>query len=179
MRRSSLYAALALFVLGSSATTGEEFEQWSLESQVEGIVAFKVRPSVTLNDKFETAQLAFICNQEGKYVVGILAPPPGTFKSEQKYISVAIQNSEDGYDSSDLLQRWENADEYIFSEMPDDLEELASYLKSRETAGSKSIHFYFPNDPDTGPQTTNHIVIDLSGFSSGIAAFKKQCEQSQ
>ena len=41
------------------------------------------------------------------------------------------------------------------------------------------MHFYFPNDLDATTLTTNHIVIDLSGFSSGLAAFKKQCEKAQ
>jgi hypothetical protein len=49
------------------------------------------------------------------------------------------------------------------------------YLKDREAEGVKSeLAFYFPNDLDAGTQTTNHIVIDLAGFSNGLEAFKKQ-----
>ena len=123
--------------------------------------------------------LAFICNQQSKYVVGVLAPSPGTFKNEQESISLAIQKSEDGYDPSDLLQRWENEGEYIFSEIPGEQEDLTSYLKDRESEGVTSVHFYFPNGLDTGTGTTNHVVIDLSGFSRGLETFKKRCEQPQ
>jgi hypothetical protein len=56
-------------------------------------------------------------------------------------------------------------------ESPDEQEELASYLKDREAEGVKSVHFYFPNDLDASTQTTNHMVIDLAGFSGGVAAF--------
>ena len=53
--------------------------------------------------------------------------------------------------------------------------QLASYLKDREGEGVKSVHFYFPNDLDTG-KATNHMIIDLSGFSIGLEVFKKKCE---
>ena len=79
----------------------------------------------------------------------------------------------DGYDPSDLLQRWENEGEYIFSEIPDEQEDPTSYLKVREAEGFKSVHFYFPNDLDATTPTTNHVVIDLPGFSSGLETFKK------
>ena len=89
-------------------------------------------------------------------------------------IPVAIQKMGEQSDSSDLMQRWENGGDYVFLESSDEQEELASYLKDREAEGVKSVHFYFPSDLDASTQTTNHVVIDLSGFSSGVAAFKKQ-----
>ena len=176
MRRSVLYAALALYTFGIPATASERFEQWSLEQQGEGTfaLAFK-RPIPTQNGV--GPGLAFVCNQESHYVVGILAPSPGTFKSQQETISVAIQKTEDEFDSSDLLQTWENKGEYIFSEIPGEKEDLTSYLKDREAEGIKPVHFYFPNDLDAGTGATNHIVIDLSGFSKGLQHFKQQCEQ--
>jgi hypothetical protein len=64
-------------------------------------------------------------------------------------------------------------------EPPDEQEELATYLKDREAEGVTSIHFYFPNNLDAGTQTTNHIIIELVGFSDGVAAFIKRCEQAQ
>ena len=66
-----------------------------------------------------------------------------------------------------------------FLESPDDQEQLASYLKNRKSEGLKSVHFYFPNDLDASTQTTNHMVIDLAGFSAGVAAFANRCEQAQ
>jgi len=62
---------------------------------------------------------------------------------------------------------------------PDEQEELALYLKDREAEGVKSVHFYFPNALDASTWTTNHISIDLAGFSDGVAAFTKRCEQAQ
>jgi hypothetical protein len=58
-------------------------------------------------------------------------------------------------------------------------EELASNLKHREADGLKSVHFYFPNDPDASTQSTNHMVVDVAGFSAGVAAFANRCEQAQ
>ena len=77
------------------------------------------------------------------------------------------------------MQRWENGPGYISLESPDEQEELASYLKDREAKGLKSVHFYFPNDLDASTQTTNHMVIDLAGFSAGLAAFANRCEPAQ
>jgi hypothetical protein len=108
--------------------------------------------------------LAFICNQENNYVVGILAPSPGTFKNEQESIPLAIQKSEDGFDASDLLQRWENEGEYILSEIPGEQEDLTSYLKDRESDGVKSVHFYFPNDLDTGPKPPITSLLTFRDF---------------
>jgi hypothetical protein len=54
---------------------------------------------------------------------------------------------------------------------------MRRYLKDREAEGLKSVHFYFPNGPDASTQTTNHMVIDLAGFSAGVAAFANRCEQ--
>jgi hypothetical protein len=93
-------------------------------------------------------------------------------------IPVAIQKMGEQSDSSDLMQRWENGGDYIFLESSDEQEELASYLKDREAEGVKSVHFYFPNDLDASTET-NHIIIDLAGFSDGVSAFTKRCEQAQ
>ena len=123
--------------------------------------------------------LAFICNQESKYAVGILRRPLEHSKASGSSIPLAIQKSEDGYDPSDLLQRWENEGEYIFSEIPDEQEDLTSYLKVREAEGFKSVHFYFPNDLDATTPTTNHVLIDLPGFSSRLEDSKKKCEGAQ
>ena len=127
MRRPILYAALALYIFGIPATASEVYEQWSLEPQGEGTFALVFKRSMPMQNGVGPG-LAFVCNQESQYVVGILAPSPGTFKNEQESIPLAIQKSEDGYDPSDLLQRWENEGEYIFSEIPGEHEDLTSYL---------------------------------------------------
>ena len=180
MRRFGLYAAVTLCVCGLSATAAaERFGQWSLEQPEDFIFALSFKRSISFDDRAATSGFAFVCNQENKYVAVLLIPLDGTFTSRHEVIPVAIQKMGEQSDSSDLMQRWENGVDYIFLESPDEQEELASYLKDREAEGVKSVHFYFPNDLDAGAQTTNHVVIDLSGFSSGVAAFTKQCEQSQ
>ena len=109
----------------------------------------------------------------------LFIPLDGTFASRQKAVLVAIQKTEEQSGASDLIQRWENGTDYVFLESPDEQEELATYLKDREAEGVKSVHFYFSNDLDAGTQATNHIVIELPGFSGGVAAFSDRCEQAR
>jgi hypothetical protein len=177
MRRLGLYAALALCVYGLQATAGERFGQWSLEQPGDFVFALSFKRSLSSDDRTATSELAFVCNQENKYVAVLLIPLDGTFKNRQTSILVVVQKTEVQSDTSDLMQRWENGPGYIFLEAPDEQEELASYLKDKEAEGVKSIHFYFPNDLAAGT-TTNHMVVDLAGFSGGVAAFTKRCEES-
>jgi hypothetical protein len=51
--------------------------------------------------------------------------------------------------------------------------------KGQRSRGLKSVHFYSSNDLDASTQTTNHMVIDLAGFSAGVAAFANRCEPPQ
>ena len=180
MRRLGLYAALALCIYGLPATAGERFGQWSLEQPGDFLFTLSFKRSISFDDRTATSELAFVCNQGEKYVAVLLIPLDGTFTSRHEVIPVSIQKIEEQSDSSDLMQRWENGPGYIFLELArDEQEELATYLKDREAEGVKSVHFYFPNDLDTSTQTINHMVVDLVGFSAGVAAFKNQCEQSQ
>jgi hypothetical protein len=73
------------------------------------------------------------------------------------------------------MQRWEIGQGYILLVSPDQQEELASYLKDREAEGVKSVYFYFPSDLDASTQTTHHMVVDVAGFSSGVATFTSRC----
>jgi hypothetical protein len=180
MRRFGLYAAVILYVCGlSAAQAAERFGQWSLEQPEDFIFALSFKRSVLFDERTGASELAFVCNQEKKDVAVLLKPLDGTFASRHEAIAVAIQKIEEQSNQSDLMQRWENGRGYIFLESPDEQEELAVYLKDREAEGVKSVHFYFPNDLDTGTQITNHIVIGLAGFSDGVAAFTKRCEQTQ
>jgi hypothetical protein len=52
-------------------------------------------------------------------------------------------------------------------------------MKTNEMDGAKSVHFVFPNDTSDGPQTSNHIAINLSGFSDGFDAFQIACTSPQ
>ena len=178
-RPRALYAALALAVYGLPATAAERFGQWSLDRPGDFIFALSFKRTIAFDNRTATSELAFVCNQENKYVAILLIPLDGTFTSRHEVIPVAIQKMGEQSDSSDLMQRWENGADYIFLELPDEQEELASYLKDREAEGVKSVNFYFPNALDASTWTTNHISIDLAGFSDGVAAFTKRCEQAQ
>jgi hypothetical protein len=125
MRRFGLYAALAPCVCGLPATAEERFERWSLEQPGDFIFALSFKRSISFDDRTATSELAFVCNQEEKYVAVLLIPLDGTFKSRQQTISVAIQKTEEQSDSSDLMQRWENGPGYISLESPDEQEQLA------------------------------------------------------
>src|SRR6516164_749206 len=180
MRGFGLYAAVILFVCALSATQAEErFGQWSLEQPEDFIFALSFKRSVLSDERTGASELAFVCNQEKKNVAVLLIPRDGTFASRHVAIPVAIQKIEEQSNQSDLMQRWENGPGYIFLESPDEQEELAVYLKDREAEGLKLVHFYFPNDLDASTQITNHIIIGLAGFSDGVAAFTKRCEQTQ
>jgi hypothetical protein len=179
MRRFVLFAALILYVCAFPATAAERYGEWLLEQPSGSILALSFKRSITFNNRAATSELAFACNPENKYVGVILIPFEETFKNQQEAIPVVIQQNEDQYDRSDLLQHWKNGIDYIFLELPDEQEELASYLMKRESEGVKSVHFYFPNDLSAAQQISVHIVIDILGFSSGLEAFKKQCEQLQ
>jgi hypothetical protein len=179
MRLFGLCAAVILCACRLSATqAAEQFGQWSLEQPEDFIFALSFKRSIWLDDRTATPELAFVCNQENKYLAVLLVPLDGTFKNRQNSIPVVIQKNEEQSDSSDLMQRWENGPGYIFLEAPDEQEELATYLKDREADGVKSIHFYFPNDLDAG-KATYHTLIPLAGFSDGVAAFTRRCEPSQ
>jgi hypothetical protein len=180
MRRFGLYAVFALCVCGlPGPAAAERFGQWSLDQTEEFVFALSSQRTISFDDRTATSELAFVCNQENKQVAVVLIPLDGTFTSRHKATHVTIQKIEDQSGPSDLMQRWENGPGYILLESPDEQEKLASYLKDREAEGVKSVHFYFPNDLDTSAQTINHMVIDLAGFSSAVAAFTSRCEQAQ
>ena len=83
MRRFGLYAALALCIYGLPATAEERFERWSLERPGDFIFALSFKRSISFDDRTATSELAFVCNQEEKYVAVLLIPLDGTFKSRQ------------------------------------------------------------------------------------------------
>ena len=179
VRRYVPYSALALCCLATSVTAEERFGQWSLEFQEEGVVALKLKPSVSPDHGFGAPEVAFVCNQESKHVVVMVAPSPGTFQNQQERVSVAVQRTESDFDASDLLQQWDNEGDYIFAERPDELDKFTSYLKAQEADGVQSVNFYFPNDLGTGVGMTNQVVIDVPGFSKGMQQFQRACEKAQ
>jgi hypothetical protein len=181
MVRFLLYTALALNFSAPAVTAADRYGGWLLEQPRSFVLTLSFKQSVQLNNKIRTLELGFICDQRknSKSVGVILIPLDGTFQSDQDVIPVLIENHADQYDPSDLLQNWKNGAEYIFLEAKDDVDELASFMKANEMDGAKPVHFVFANSPPEGPQTSNHVAINVSGFSNGFDAFQKACASSQ
>ena len=182
MVRFLLYTALALNFSALAVIAEDRYGGWLLEQPRSSERTLSFKQSVQLHNKIETLELKFICDQRknSKSVGAILIPFDGTFKSDQDVIPVLIQKNADQYvGPSDLLQKWKSGVEYIFLEAKVDVDELASFMKANEMDGEKSVHFVFANSPPEGPQPSNHIAINLSGFSNGFDAFQKACASSQ
>ena len=182
MLRFLLYTALALNFSARAVTATDRYGAWLLEQPRSYVHTLSFKQSIQLNNKVRTLELGFICDQRKntKSVGVILIPFDGTFQSDQEAIPVLIQKNADQYvGPSDLLQKWKNGAEYIFLEAKDDIEELVSFMKADEMHGAKSVHFVFANSPPEGPQASNHIAINVSGFSNGFDAFQKACASSQ
>ena len=179
MSRFLLYTASVLCLSGIAAIAADRYGEWLLEQPRSSVLTLSFKRSVPLNNKIATSELGFVCDQKDKNVGVILIPFDGTFESHQNVIPVSIQKSDDQYDPSDLLQKWTNGTEYIFLESKDDIDVLASFLRTSEHNGVKSVHFFFPNDPHAGHQITNHTIIYVPGFSDGFDAFHMACASSQ
>ena len=99
MRLFALYATAILYVCGLSVTlAAERFGQWSLEQPEDFIFALSLKRSISPDDRTATSELAFVCNQENKYVAVPLIPLDGTFTSRHEVIPVAIQKIEEQSD---------------------------------------------------------------------------------
>jgi hypothetical protein len=109
----------------------------------------------------------------------MLIPFDGTFESHRDPVPILIQKSSDQYDRTDIIQNWRNGNEFLFLDGKDDVAELVSLFKESDSTSEKSVHFLFPNDVDSGPPTTNHIVVGVSGFSDGFGPFEKACAKAQ
>ena len=176
-----LYIALALYLTGVSAVNAENYGEWVLEQRGSSMVTLAFKQSASVNNQLATSELAFICDQRHKSTsIGvILIPFDGTFESHRDPVPILIQKTSDQYDRTDVIQNWRNGNEFLFLDGKDDVEELVSLFKERDSTSEKTVHFLFPNDVDSGPPSTNHIVVDVSGFSDGFGAFEKACAKAQ
>ena len=177
MLRFLLYTALALNFSALAVTATDRYGGWLLEQPRSSVRTLSFKQTVQLNNKIETLELGFICDQRksSKSLGVILIPFNGTFQNDRNVVPVLIQKNADQYDPSDLLQNWNNGVEYIFSEAKDDVDGLVSFMKADEMDGAKSVYFIFPNDTSDGPQASNHVAINVSGFSDAFDAFRIAC----
>jgi hypothetical protein len=104
-----------------------------------------------------------------------LIPFDGAFENRQDPIPVLIQKKSDEFDQSDLAQKWKNGSEFLFLDVTDDVADLIALPKEKDAELDKSVHFHFPNGVDMAEQTSNHIVVDASGFADKFAEFEKDC----
>jgi hypothetical protein len=181
MVRFLLYTALALNFSTLAVTAADRYGGWLIEQPRSSVRTFSFKQSVQLNNKILTSELGFICDQRksSRSVGVILIPFDGTFQNDRNVVPVLIQRNVDQYDPSDLLQKWRNGFEYVFLDAIGDVDQLATFIKANEMDGAKSVHFVFPNDTSDGPQTSNHIAINVSGFSDGFDAFQMACATPQ
>ena len=177
-----LYIALVLCLIGLGAAKAENFGEWVLEQRGGSfMVTLSFKQSASVNNQLATSELAFICDQRHRSTsIGVmLIPFDGTFESHRDPVPILIQKNSDQYDRTDVIQNWRNGNEFLFLDGKDDVAELVSLFKERDSTSEKSVHFLFPNDVDSGPPTTNHIVVGVSGFSDGFGAFEKACAKAQ
>ena len=160
-----------------AAANGEDVGKWELEQRRDFIFTLSYKQSASINNKTATSELAFLCDQKNRLgVTGtVLVPFDGTFESTQGPIPVSIQKKADEFDRSDLLQKWKNGSEFLFSDVTDDVADLIALLKEKSANSDKFVHFYFPSGLDNGQQTSNHIVVDASGFAAKFAEFENDC----
>jgi hypothetical protein len=148
-------------VVLASANAGHN-NKWELEERSNFIFILSYKQSATINDRIATSELAFLCDQKNRVgIVGtILVPFDGTFESHQDPVPMSIQKKSDEYGPSDLIQKWKNGSDFLFSDVTDDVADLIALLKEKDTESDKSVHFYFPSGPDNGKQTSDHVVVD-------------------
>jgi hypothetical protein len=176
------YIVLVLCLIGLGGAKAENFGEWVLEQRGGSFIfTLSFKQSASVNNQLATSELALICDQRHRSTsIGVmLIPFDGTFESHRDPVPILIQKNSDQYDRTDIIQNWRNGNEFLFLDGKDDVAELVTLLKERDSTSEKSVHFDFPNDVDSGPPSTNHIVVDVSGFSDGFGAFEKACAKVQ
>jgi hypothetical protein len=181
MRRFSCCVAAALSFAQVAAANAEDEGKWELEQHGGAAFALSYKQSASISNQIATSELGFLCDRRSRGgVIGtILVPFDGTFESHQDPIPVSIQQKPDEYGPSDLLQKWKNESEFLFSDVKDDVPGLITLLKEKDTDADRSVHFYFPNGLGNGQRTSNHIVVDASGFAGKFEEFDNHCTSGQ
>src|ERR1700735_2389653 len=110
MLRFLLYTALELNFSALAVTATDRYGGWLLEQPRSSVRTLSFKQTVKLNNKIETLELGFICDQRksSKGLGVILIPFDGTFQNDRNVVPVLIQKNADQYDPSDLLQNWNN-----------------------------------------------------------------------
>jgi hypothetical protein len=182
MRRYILFCiAMALYFADLAVAIAGDHGKWELEQRRSFIFTLSYKQSVSISNQTATSEFAFLCDlgNRVRFVGAILIPFDGTFESRQDPTPVLIQKKSDEFDQSDLSQKWKNGSDFLFLDVTDDLADLIALLKEKDAEPDKSVHFHFPNGVDMAQQTSNHIVVDASGFAAKFAEFEKDCTSPQ
>jgi hypothetical protein len=176
-----LLIAVSLLSVCISTSKAETYGKWTLEHNRSNIFTLSFKQSTSIHNQLATSELAFMCDKRDRsgFVGAILVPFDGTFQSRRDEVPVLIQKNADQYDRSDLIQNWKNGSEFLFSDTKDDIADLRPLFKEKSADLDKFVHMYFSNDVEDGPPTSNHIVIDASGYLEGDEAFQKACGITQ
>ena len=117
--RRHLFCCIAVSVnlVMLASANAEDNDKWELEERRSFVFTLSYKQSMYINDQLATSELALLCDQRKKigFVGAILIPFDGTFESHQDPIPMSIQKKSDEYGPSDLLQKWKNRSEFLFS----------------------------------------------------------------
>ena len=177
-RVPQLYVASLLYFSFLTAAPADRYGDWSVEQRSNSVLTLSFKQSAQVGNQLTTSEIAIICEkrEDSKFLGAILIPFDGTFENQHDTVPVLVQKNENQYDHSDLLQKWQNGtNDYIFSGSKEDVDELTTFITASEANGVRSIHFFFPNDPEDGPQMSLHLAISVAGFSQASSAFQKAC----
>jgi hypothetical protein len=72
-----------------------------------------------------------------------------------------------------------NGSEFLFLDVPDEVADLVTLLKKKDAGSDRSVRFHFRSGLDNDQQTSDHIVIDASGFAAKCAEFERGCAPAQ
>jgi hypothetical protein len=100
MLRFLLYTALALNFSALAATATDRSGGWLLEQPRSSVRTLSFKQTIQLNNKIETMELGFICDQRksSKSLGVILIPFDGTFQNDRNVVPALIQKNADQYD---------------------------------------------------------------------------------
>lgn len=173
MRIAFIFAAATLWC--SSVFAASDYNEWALDKLNRDAIALSNKDMRMVGDRILVAGLGFICNRQSKAIGVTLIPFGGSYKNQQRHVSVLVQKSADTLTESDLSQKWQNGFKYIFSNDPNAVEDLITYFKINEYNGIDFAHFLFSGDFNEKSDALNHVALSLSGFSKGFETLNKTC----
>ena len=166
-----------LCLIGLGAAKAENFGEWVLEQRGGSfMVTLSFKQSASVNNQLATSELAFICDQRHRSTsIGVmLIPFDGTFESHRDPVPILIQKNSDQYDRTDVIQNWRNGNEFLFLDGKDDVAELVSLFKERDSSPLKNLFtsfFQTMSIPALPPQTTSSLVF--RDFLMGLEPLKR------